>query len=785
MRWFWTIVYRVLLPAALIASALDGAAQYPTDAPSLRALIRTAPHDTTKAQAALFLAALLYDAHPDSLLPLCSVSMRIVDEFLGSNSLAGVVRKSKEKRTARRIKATALLNMGHYYHERGETLNAMERYQLALNLFDMADFRRGGGDALTAMVAILKENGSVSAGNDLIRRAGQKYAQAPKVEYGSIPYRSATPKGEQGSALQNKTEPVVAGVVIGEISKPDVDIPPVQEDREEVLRPDTLDVGSIMPAVDSAVYGSLSIRDSLIGEAGAGTLLTALGIDTALIATYRVRLTEPVREDGSAMEARDHLERGEALEFVREPELAMVSFMRSLDVFRTLRSDTGECVALLRIGKLQGEQGDYEGAFAVLDTARLKAREIGRDDLEGLALAGMGDMCRRIEECGHASELYGLSIELAHAVGDRRTEARGYLGVTEDLVEKGALKEAEPLGLKGLDIATVLNDAELRQQGAALLQGVYAGLGRGVEAQEMGVIAERFEAIIKEKQRVMDALVTELRKEFARRESDSLAQQEVRTMLVTDLLGERDKAKKNRTAAFIIAACSLAAILGGVGYYRFDRRRRQLRADRRAAELEIKALRAQMNPHFLFNALNSIHDHILEHDPEEAADYLARFSKLMRQVLEMSRLNEVSLGRELAVLCMYVELERMRLEGRFTFSVEIAPEVDDRTITIPPMLLQPFVENAIWHGLSRKQGHGHLCISVSRSGDALKVAIQDDGVGRATNSGKGIGHASLGTTITKERLDLWAAQRGAPANFTYAPVPVGTRVELVLPWAEV
>jgi LytS/YehU family sensor histidine kinase len=220
-------------------------------------------------------------------------------------------------------------------------------------------------------------------------------------------------------------------------------------------------------------------------------------------------------------------------------------------------------------------------------------------------------------------------------------------------------------------------------------------------------------------------------------------------------------------------------------YYRFDRRRRQTRADRRAAELEFKALRAQMNPHFLFNALNSIHDYILENEAEVAADYLSKFSKLMRQVLEMSRLNEVPLQRELNVLGMYVELERMRLESRFNMAVDIATEVDPETVTVPPMILQPFVENAIWHGLSQKDGPGHLRISVSKTGYALCIAIEDDGVGRFATASKGSDHTSLGTSITKERLDLWAAQRGVPASFIYMPVPIGTRVELVLPWAEV
>ncbi len=248
----------------------------------------------------------------------------------------------------------------------------------------------------------------------------------------------------------------------------------------------------------------------------------------------------------------------------------------------------------------------------------------------------------------------------------------------------------------------------------------------------------------------------------------------------------RLRADRNSSRAWAIGLGALMLLAGATGFFVSDRSRRQARADRRAAELEIKALRAQMNPHFLFNALNSIHDHMLEHEPEEAADYLARFSKLMRQVLESSRLNEVSLMRELEILKGYIELERMRLRGKFNVEIQVASEVDQEATTVPPLILQPFVENAIWHGLSRKEGQGVLRIDVSQRDGALLVAIEDDGIGRAPQDKsqcESEGKTSLGTTITRDRLDLLAKQRGAPAGFTFVPVAHGTRVELVLPTA--
>lgn len=778
------IITKVMLVLALNAFALHVTAQYPTDADALRTLSRSAPHDTTRAQAFLFLAASLRDSEPNMVLSLCDSSVHIADKHLNTGFLSTPL-KVKEKRAYHRVKATGLLNIGYFYHERGDLPWAQKHYERAFEQFTHANFRRGTADAMAALGVLRKEKGWTTEGDKLIQDAAQLYERAPNVAFGSIGYRSAAEQAQRRTIMQAEEEPVEVGRADNGNSETANVEPPGPNDPREVVSPH-------MPTVTTEI-SSTEIVDMLAAppdvsddQEKANASLVA-GIDTAVISKYRERLTQPVREDGGALEARDNLERGEALELIREPERAMVSFMRSRDVFRRLRSDTGECVALLRIGKLRGDLGEYKEAFTVLDSARLKAREIGRSDLEGVALAGMGDMCRRIAECGdQAANLYRHSIEMALAAGDKRTEARSLLGITQDLVEKGALKQAEPIGQKGLDIAMELNDADLKQQGAVLLRDVYSGLGLALEAQEMGELVQDMEVYIAKGKQHLDSTITELHKQWARKsEQDSLAYQAKSSALELNWLGERAIANKNRTAAIIIAACALVAILGGLIYYRFDRRRRQGRAERRATELEIKALRSQMNPHFLFNALSSIHEHILENEADVAADYLAKFSKLTRQVLEMSRLSEVPLQRELEVLGMYTELERMRLKGRFSYAVDIAPDVDPTAVTVPPMLLQPFVENAVWHGLSRKEGLGHLRISVSQVDGTLRVTIEDDGLGRSVTSSNGSGHTSLGTSITKERLELWAAQRGVPASFAFVPVPIGTRVDLVLPWDEV
>jgi tetratricopeptide (TPR) repeat protein len=778
-------LHGVLVTVSLIISATKGNAQYPTNANELRTLFQSAPHDTTRAQAALFLAVAIQGQRLDSVQHFCDEAYRVVTLALSGRITGTVAQVRNRKRACRRIQATAVLNLGYLSHQAGDTTMAMIYYDRAYNEFKQLGFKPGARDALTAMSALLMEAGHIVEAEAVSQKA-REYKGVPAIRYGSLTRYSASSQSESPAEVRPSAQTQNKDHLAEPIRPPTTAVAVPQDDSAEQQADDQMLHGGTNDSLREAHQHEPRIPTQIHPATERTGSLVALGIDTAAIARHRIRLAQPVRRVGGVIEARDEFAMGEAWEIVREPDAALTSYERSHALFRALRSDSGECIALLRIGELLGNQGEHQEAFAVLDSARLKARSIGRTDLEGAALAGMGDMCRRIEECGGATELYRRSVELALAAGDRRTEARGYLGMTEGFLRSGAPAQAAPFGRRGFDIATEVNDLDLRKQGAVLLQGVYTELGRLQEAHEMGEIVLSMREFIEARDRAMDSIIHVMRIDFAKtRQEDSLAHWEAQHALESNWKGERAKATMSKRVALVIALSSAAIIIAGWTYYRFDRRRRQRRADRKAIELEMRALRAQMNPHFLFNALSSIHVHILENQAGIAADFLAKFTKLMRQVLEMSRLNDVPLKRELEVIGLYAELEQMRLKGRFTYKVEISPDVDPEAVSVPPMLLQPFVENAVWHGLARKNGPGCLRVVVSRTDDALHVLIDDDGVGRQDAEGNGSGHISLGTSITMERLDLWGAQCGAPANFTFLPVPVGTCVLLVLPWVEV
>lgn len=208
------------------------------------------------------------------------------------------------------------------------------------------------------------------------------------------------------------------------------------------------------------------------------------------------------------------------------------------------------------------------------------------------------------------------------------------------------------------------------------------------------------------------------------------------------------------------------------------------------AENEHKILRLQMNPHFIFNCLNSINLYIEKNDSDLASTYLSKFSQLMRLSLVHSRKEKIVLAEELIVLNLYLEMETMRFKGKLNYVFEIDENVDADFIEIPPMLLQPHLENAIWHGLMHKNEGGKISIRISQDlvAQTLNVVIEDNGVGRAKaaelKSKAAEKEKSYGTLITNERIAIFNQKFNANTMLYIEDLydennrPAGTRVTL-------
>lgn len=186
------------------------------------------------------------------------------------------------------------------------------------------------------------------------------------------------------------------------------------------------------------------------------------------------------------------------------------------------------------------------------------------------------------------------------------------------------------------------------------------------------------------------------------------------------------------------------------------------------SRLNMTILQSQMNPHFIFNSLNSINRYILKNDRDEASYFLSRFSRLMRLILDNSVETSIKLSEELTSVQLYLELESLRFNGSFTFQINIEEGLDTHGIIVPPLILQPFVENSVKHGFVNRSGSERLVISVSRYGSQTLISIEDNGIGRNASVDQSWrlnpGHKSRGLKITTDRIRNFSLITNQPCD---------------------
>ncbi|PWT76572.1 MAG: hypothetical protein C5B59_06180 [Bacteroidetes bacterium] len=220
-----------------------------------------------------------------------------------------------------------------------------------------------------------------------------------------------------------------------------------------------------------------------------------------------------------------------------------------------------------------------------------------------------------------------------------------------------------------------------------------------------------------------------------------------------------------------------------------ERAKSELR--QQATALEMQALRAQMSPHFIFNSLNSINRFIMQNDKAQASEYLTKFSKLIRLILQHSEATLISLASELESLRLYLELEELRFNHHFNYRISVADDIDLDILKVPPLIIQPYVENAIWHGLMHKEEKGQLDINLHQDDNSLYVTITDDGIGRKRAqelaSKSATKHKSMGLRITADRIAMMHGSHSKEDWITIHDLvnsdgsPAGTEVIIKLP----
>ncbi len=274
----------------------------------------------------------------------------------------------------------------------------------------------------------------------------------------------------------------------------------------------------------------------------------------------------------------------------------------------------------------------------------------------------------------------------------------------------------------------------------------------------------------------------EMQYEFDKKEAAEKALTDKQHALATQ---EISKQKLIKNISIITAIVLLSAIIISFIFYKKRKdaevKKKEAEFNAEVSDTEMKALRAQMNPHFIFNSLNSIADYIDKHETKTASDFTAKFAKLMRMVLENSEQKEIALSDDLKALELYMQLECFRLQNKFSYKIKINEDIDRENTLIPPLILQPFVENSIWHGIAKKDGAGEITINIKKEDGMLYCIVEDNGGGIKDISYAFSKKRSLGMKITKARIDIINKLKNSNASMIVENKKGGVRAQIKLP----
>lgn len=327
------------------------------------------------------------------------------------------------------------------------------------------------------------------------------------------------------------------------------------------------------------------------------------------------------------------------------------------------------------------------------------------------------------------------TLQKSNTFRSRYKDSEGYvntnLKISDVLIEQQKLDDAIAYLEESVELTKESSDFDIKKKTLNKLSKAYDISGNYnkalavyrdyVDASEQS--AKQREEKILENLKLMQSLNSRLQRVTMLESEKQLSDQKIAL-----LEQEQDIAKKSLSQQRLIIVSLIAGLLIlAVAVFLIQKSSRQKRIANQL--LALRSLRSQMNPHFIFNALNSVNSYISKSDERSANKFLADFSKLMRAVMENSKHDFVPLSSEIEILELYLKLEHHRFQEKFDYTFTVDETIDADNVQIPPMLIQPYIENAIWHGLRYKETKGYLKVELS-GGSQLKIVVEDNGIGR-------------------------------------------------------
>ena len=355
-----------------------------------------------------------------------------------------------------------------------------------------------------------------------------------------------------------------------------------------------------------------------------------------------------------------------------------------------------------------------------------------------------------------ALEYYQKALNLFKESGSKEEISTTLVNIAVLYIDIKKYNESIIQSTKGLDIAKEIGSLFLQRAYYKNLSNAYDSIHNFQKAYEYFKLFKLINDSIYNKESTNQIAEMQTKYETEKKDKDIQLLNKDKELQKTELLKNEETIKRKNTLLFFIISGFVLVVIAVIIILNLRRSNEKVKLEKQLSDLEHKALQLQMNPHFIFNSLNSISNYIAKNETDTARLYLAMFAKLMRQVLENSRESEVALQNEINTLQYYLDLEKMQSDNKFDFNIIVDEKIDAEALTIPPMLIQPFVENSVIHGIKPKNGKGKIEIRFKLEDTFLLCEIEDDGVGRPdkTIEKPDTTHKSFATKITQERLQI-------------------------------
>lgn len=458
-------------------------------------------------------------------------------------------------------------------------------------------------------------------------------------------------------------------------------------------------------------------------------------------------------------------------------DLAIKQFKKSLKIEEKLNQKLGLAINYHNIGYAQEAQGNLEVAMENYKRSLMFNNEINSEIGRVICYNSIGSLDIKLGRYIQAKEIINQALTKALEIGDQFYIASAYVNLGWVELELNNLDASEENLKKALETSRVFNLTSSNVEANKKLSDLYQRQGnfeRALFHFKTGIDLENTITNERNFQYVND-IVLEYENEVKNKQ--------------IQLLADKNEAliKNQRLFVLIIISIVLLAVI----LMAFNRNR-QLRQEKQILTLEQDMLRNQMNPHFIFNSLNSIKLYIINNNKEKAVYYLNKFAKLIRKILVANTEKYISLEDELETMKLYLSIENLRFSNQINFSIVIDPSINTASIKVPSLILQPFLENALWHGLSSKSDDKTIRLEVSKAKtNHVVVTITDNGIGRTEsekiNRDKSLNRKSVGLDITKARLANFSKRFTSDYNLKITDLydanqkAMGTKVALHIP----